>query len=78
MDGKSRILIVSFLGGIQIASKEKHRKAGRDLWGTLASAFNVVHSAIHRSRPFSVLHKDYRQRTALKGYFLAWIERERS
>ena len=29
-----------------------------------ASAFNVVHT-IHRSRPFSVLHKDYRQRTAL-------------
>ena len=29
MDGKSRILIVSFLGRIgQVASKEKHRKAG--------------------------------------------------
>jgi hypothetical protein len=28
MDGKSRILIVSFLGHIQIASKKKHRKAG--------------------------------------------------
>jgi hypothetical protein len=28
MDGKSRILIVSFLGRIQGASKEKHRKAG--------------------------------------------------
>jgi hypothetical protein len=28
MDGKSRILIVSFLGRIQVASKKKHRKAG--------------------------------------------------
>jgi hypothetical protein len=28
MDGKSRILIVNFLGRIQVASKEKDRKAG--------------------------------------------------
>ena len=28
MDEKSRILIVSFLGRIQVASKKKHRKAG--------------------------------------------------
>ena len=28
MDGKSRILIVSFLGRIQVASKKKHKKAG--------------------------------------------------
>ena len=69
----------SLLGCIQEkAQKGRQSIIGRDLWGTLASAFNVVHSTIHRSRPFSVLHKDYRQRTALKGYFLAWIERERS
>ena len=50
MDGKSRILIVSFLGRIQGASKKKHRKAGGKafyigicgvLW-PVASAFNVV------------------------------------
>jgi hypothetical protein len=28
IDGKCRILIVSFLGHIQVASKKKHRKAG--------------------------------------------------
>ena len=93
MDGKSRILIVNFLGRIQVASKEKHRKAGGKAGGkavqefvgyfTLASALwprSGEGSAItiHRSRPFSVLHKDYRQRTALKGCFFVWIERQRS
>ena len=47
MDGKSRILIVSFLGRIQVASKKKstERQVGRqsrNMSGTLASVFNVV------------------------------------
>jgi hypothetical protein len=47
MDGKSRILIVSFLGRIQVASKKKHRKAGGKAFyigicGVLWPAFNVV------------------------------------
>ena len=76
MDGKSRILIVNFLGRIQVASKEKHRKAGGKAVQEFVGYFigfcrSGEGSAItiHRSRPFSVLHKDYRQRTALKGYF---------
>ena len=87
MDRKSRILIVNFLGRIQVASKKKHRKVGGKapricgiLWLLPCSleAGRVLPSTIHRSRPFSVLHKDYRQRTALKGCSFAWIERQRS
>ena len=44
MDGKSRILIVSFLGRIQVASKKKHRKAGGKAFdiGICGVLFNVV------------------------------------
>jgi hypothetical protein len=44
----------------------------------MIEAGRVLPCNIHRSRSFSVLHKDYRQRTVLKGYFFAWIERQRS
>jgi hypothetical protein len=41
MDGKSRILIVSFLGHIQVASKKKHRLGFVGL-GLSGFAFNDV------------------------------------
>ena len=67
------MLIVNFLGRIQEKAQKGRWEGSPGICGLWLlpcglEAARVLPSTIHRSRPFSVLHKDYRQRTALKVF----------